>query len=721
MDQTQEKEESKENTVDVKDILATAISRFSEAEEATRDTRNLGDEDIKFIAGEQWPENIKNTRESEGRPVITINRCPQTVRNVTNDQRLNRPAIKVYPVDDKADPLTAKILQGLIRQIENESNAEIAYDTAFDNAVKRSYGYWRIITDYESPTSFKQKVLIKRIRNPNSVLLDPFHKERDGSDANWGFIFDDISHDEYKKEYGETDLGKSANFILEGRDIPGWITENSCRIAEYFTKEFKDDELFLLDNGESVLKSEFEEFIQKAALSGVMPQIKTKRKTKIPIIKWYKTNGLEILDEGTFPGQYIPIVKVIGDEHDINGKVIIESVVRHSKDSQRMYNYLKSTEAETITLAPKTPFIAAEGQIPKEYAPMWRNVNHKNYPYLIYKPTTHEGQLVPPPQRQTFEPPIQSMVQASMLASEDIKNTSGVTDAAMGNKSNEQSGLAINSRAQQAQRNNFHFTDNLNLSIKHTGRILVDIIPIVYDAPQAVRILGEDNQGEIVKINELFTYKGEEKHFDFSIGKYDVTCETGPGFATKRQEALQSMLEISKNVPQVMQSAPDLIIKNMDWPGASDIAERLKKTLPPGIADDPEQKPIPPQVQAQMQQMDQMIQALTEKLNEANEREKTKSMELESKERIEFAKMQNNLVIEQLKLQGQAANQLLAAELADIKQRLSLLDINEPFDTENNESNFNESVPDQDATQNENYEQQPIGGASPSQPYGEMP
>jgi hypothetical protein len=347
---------------------------------------------------------------------------------------------------------------------------------------------------------------------------------------------------------------------------------------------------------------------------------------------------------------------------------------------------------------------------------MWKSANVKNHPYLIYKPTTHEGQLVPPPQRNAYEPPVQAVTQASMLASEDIKNTSGVTDAAMGNRSNEQSGLAINSRAQQAQKNNFHFTDNLNMSIRHTGRILVDIIPIIYDTPQAIRILGEDNQGEIVRINEMFTYKGEQKFFDFSIGKYDVVCETGPGYATKRQEAQQSMLEVSKAVPQVMQSAADLIIKNMDWPGASDIAERVKKTLPPGMIEDQNQKTIPPQVQAQMQQMDQLIQQLTEKLNEANEREKSKSMELESKERIEFAKLENNLVIEQLKLQGAAANKLLEAEIADIKTRLSLLDMNEPFDNE-----INESVSDQDEIQNENYNQPLTGELPPGQSYGEMP
>lgn len=714
MDQSPEKDEKKSDSV-----VELAKKRFIMAVEATRETRKLGDEDIKFIAGEQWPGDIRRAREADGRPVLTINRCPQIIRNVTNDQRLNRPSIKVYPVDDRADVETAKIFQGLIRQIENESNAEQAYDTAFDNVVKRSYGFWRIVTEYESPTSFNQKALIKRIRNPNSVLLDPFHKEKDGSDASWGFIFEDVPHDDYKAEYPNSDLSQSTDWKIEGEIPDGWVTESSCRVTEYFVKEYKDAELILLDNGQAVLKDDFGKAVQKYAAQGILVRPVDTRQTKIPVIKWYKIDGgPEPLEENEFPGQYIPIIPVYGDEHDIDGKVIYESVIRHSKDSQRMYNVWKSYETETITLAPKAPYIAAEGQIPEEYESMWRLANQKNFPYLIYKPTDHEGNLVPPPQRQVFEPPVQAVTQASMLASEDIKNTSGVTDAAMGNRSNEQSGIAINARANQAQRNNFHIVDNLNASIRHTGRILVDIIPIIYDTPQAVRILGEDGQGEIVRLNELFNHKGEDRKFDFSIGKYDVVCETGPGYASKRQEAQSSMLEISKVNPQVMGVAGDLIVKNMDWPGASDIADRLRKTMDPKLIDDEKnkQQQLPPQVQAQMQQMDQMIQQLTEKLNEATEKEKLKVVEIESRERIEFAKLENNLVLEQMKQQGQSAQALFAAEIKEINDRLNLLRTNEPIQIESNEP-----IPDQEMVQdNEMQPQQLTGELSPGQPMGDM-
>lgn len=705
------------------EIIATAKKRFQLAVEATKDMRDLGDEDIKFIAGDQWPEDIKAFRTQAKRPIITVNRCPQMVRNVTNDQKLNRPSIKVYPCDDKADVDTAKIFQGLIRQIENESNAEQAYDTAHENAAKRSYGYWRVVTEYESPTSLKQKILIKRIRNPNSVLLDPFHKEKDGSDANWGFVFEDIPKEEFTNEYPDSEISEAGDWKVAGQNDMLWVGDNTVRIAEYFTREWQDDELLEVkindgtkSTAETILKSQAKESLQKYLDNGISVTMTGKsRKTRIPVIEWYKIDGSTVHDENIFPGNYIPIIPCYGEEHDIDGKVVYESVIRHSKDSQRMYNYLKSTAAETIALAPKSPYIVAEGQIPKQYENMWRNANTANYSYLVYKQTDIEGNQAPPPQRQSFEPPIQAVTQAALMESEDIKNTSGITDSAMGNRSNETSGLAINARAQQSQKNTYHLTDNVNLSIKHTGRILVDIIPIVYDTAQAVRILGEDNEGEIVKINEVFEYKGETRTFDFSRGKYDVYVDSGPGFATKRQEAQSAMLEMAQSVPQIMQVAPDLVIRAFDWSGAQEMAERLKKTVDPKLIDSKDQPQIPPEIKSQMDQMSQLIEQLTKTANDSTDIINNKKMEIESKERIAFAQMEVDMRKELLKQGAPMAHKQMEQDIAMINQRLSLLDMSEPINDQ-----FIEASPDQTSPQEAN-EQQLTGELSPGQSMGEMP
>lgn len=657
-------------------LLETARERFRLAEEAERRIREVALDDLKFRAGEQWPQQMKMERELDHRPCLVINRIPQFIRQITNDQRQNRPSIKVYPVDDKGDVETAKIYQGLIRHIEYNSGADAAYDTAFEGAAIKGFGYFRIITDYVDPTSFEQEILIKRIRNHFTVYIDPNSKEPDGSDMNWAFIFEDVPKDDYKAEYGESELAGMDDWSSIGDAHKGWVTKSTCRIAEYFYKEFQEIDICQIESGASIAKSELEQLYPEGIPDGLIIQ---ERRAKVPVIKWCKINGLEILEETEWPGRWIPIIPVYGDELDIDGEVIREGVIRHAKDSQRMYNYWKSTETETIALAPKAPFLVAEGQIPREYEPLWKTANKKSHAFLTYKPTDHKGQLVPPPQRNSFEPPVAAITNASLHAAEDLKATTGIYDAALGAKSNETSGVAIQRRNQQAQTSNYHLIDNLTRSIRHCGRIIVDLIPKIYDTARAARIIGEEGEQEVIRINEEFEHRGRKVHYNLGVGKYDVVVETGPSFATKRQEAAVSMEGLAKAYPQIMQVAGDLMVKNMDWPGASEIAERLKKTLPPGIAEDKDKKPIPPEVQAQLSQMDQMIAALTEQLQAATETINTKKLELESKERIEFAKLETQLELEKLKQAQQFAIDSVNRQIADLQRRQELLGIYEPI------------------------------------------
>lgn len=713
-----EKAKSKEDQ-----LVEIARGRFKIAEDAESESRKLRSDDLEFSVGNQWPEQLMQERQAEGRPCHVVNRLPQHIRQITNDQRQNKPSIKVSPIDDKADVETGKILQGLVRHIEQNSIAEIAYNTAFDSAVRTGLGYFRILTNYVSPQSFEQEILIKRINNTFSVYLDPFFKEPDASDAEWCFIFDEISKEQFEREYGDSKLASCEDWSSLGAICDSWMNKDSVRIAEYFYKEYIDETLVLLSTGESLLerdlKQHFESLMSQGAVE--LPTIKRTRKTKIPIVKWCKLNGHEILEETEFPGVYIPVIPVLGEELDINGKRHIEGIVRQAKDSQRQYNFWTSNLTETIALAPRVPYIAAEGQIPKAYENQWKNANRKNYPYLVYKPIDLNGQALPAPQRQSYEPPVQAISMARMQSAEDIKATTGIYDAALGNQSNETSGKAIRARQSQAQTSNFHFVDNLSLSIRHAGRIIVGIIPFIYDTARAMRIIGEEGEEEIVYINQEFARQGQKTYFDIaaSAGKYDVAVETGPSIATRRQEAALSMMDFTKAIPSQGAMISDLIAKNMDWPGSSEIAERLKKLLPPGIAEDKNQKPIPPEVQGQLQQMDQMIQQLTEKLNEANEREKTKMMELESKERIETMKLQNSLVLEQMKLQGAASNSLMMEEIKAINNRLALLDINNPI---NDDFPGEDSVPQGDANFNPNeQDQQFTGELPPGTTNGEYP
>lgn len=664
-------------------IIAQARKHFNLCVDGWNEQRKKALDDFQFRIGDQWPDEIKRERLIDGRPCLTINRIPQFIRQITNDQRQNRPTIKISPVDDKADIETAKIYQGLIRHIWVSSNADVAIDTSLDHSATGGFGFFRIKTDYVSPYSFDLEAKFERISNLMSVYFDPSSKEPDGSDSNFAFIFDELTEEDYKNQYPDSDLSSMQDWKSLGDNSEGWISDKAVRVAEYFYREFEEITLVMLPDGQVFKSDDLEE----------IPEGSKQRKAKIPVVKWLKLNGVEVLEETIWPGSYIPVIPVYGEEIIVNGERHLEGVVRHAKDPQRMYNYWKSTETESITLAPKAPFIGYAGQF-EGFESQWAQANKKPKAFLEANATTEAtgSQILPLPQRNSIEPAVAAISNASMLASEDMKATTGIYDAALGNRSNEQSGIAIQRRNIQSQTSNFHLIDNLSRSIRHAGKILLEIIPQIYDAPRVARIIGEEGNEEVILLNQLFQYKGKPTQFNLNVGQYDVVVETGPSFATKRQEAAASMADLTRSYPQLMQVAGDLLVKNLDWPGASEIAERIKKTLPPGIVDDPNKKPIPPEVQSQMQQMDQMIKMLTDKVNEQSEIIKTKHAELESKERIEFAKMQVDLQKKQMEIAPSQAMETVMQELAKINTRLQLLDINEPFDNEFNESGLNESA-----------------------------
>ncbi len=691
------------------DILKIARQRFDLAVDAESDYRKDALDDLDFRAGKQWPDDVRNSREQDKRPCLTINRLPQFVNQITNDQRQNRPSIKVNPVDEDASIETAKVFQGLIRHIEYNSNADVAYDTAFEGAATKGLGYFRVTTDYCDADSFDQEIFIKRVRDSFSVYLDPHYQEPDASDAGWGFVFEDMSQDEFKAQFPDSELSKMHDWKSIGDKAPGWIKENTVRVGEYFYKSFKSVAIVQLSNGIVIEKSKLPAEIPPDE-NGPVTIVK-ERQTVRPAIKWCKINGLEILQKTDWLGQWIPIIPVLGAELIVNGKRILEGVVRHAKDPQRMYNYWATSETETIALAPRAPWVGYEGQFEGHEA-QWKTANTKNHAYLEVKPTTIAGQPAPFPVRNTFEPPVQAISQARAQSSDDLKATTGIYDPTLGNRSNEISGVAIQRRNIQSQTSNFHYADNLTRALRHAGRVLIDLIPKIYDAPRTARLIGEDGSTEMVPVNQKFSQGGKDIFHDLSAGKYDVTVTTGPSYTTKRQEAAAAMLDFTKALPQTAQIVSDLIARNMDWPGAEQIADRLKKTLPPGIADqdDKNKQPIPPQAQAQMQQMDQMIAKLTQELTAASEEIKTDKFKVDSRERIEMAKIKANLEITMAELGADQAATMLKHEIESIKHRMDLLGANQPTG--------NGQGPGGNAADPSQVQQQPTGGQPPGQPMG---
>lgn len=697
------------------ELLATAKTRFKLAETAESDSKKLALIDQKQRIGDQWDEKDKTLRAEDNRPCLTVNKMHQFIKQVCNDQRQNRPGIRVSPVDDKADVDTADVLQGLIRHIEYNSNAEIAYDTGFESAVEHGFGYWRVLTDYVSPDSFDQEILIKQVKDSMKVWCDPYFQEPDGSDMNWAFIAEDFNKDDYIAEYGESELAQMKDWASLSEDDSGWFDENSCRVVEYMFKEFEDKTLCLIEYADE----ESGELVQQTVYLDELPegfpeeQIIQKRKTQTCTVRVVKINGHEILEETVWPGRYIPLIPMLGDDLIIEGKRYREGLIRQAIDSQKMLNYWVTCETEMIALSPKAPWIGVEGQF-EGHEEEWETANTRPHAYLEYAQVSIAGKPAPPPQRNIQEAPVGAITNARIQASEDLKAVVGIYDDTLGKRAQADSGIAIQRRNQQSQTSNFHFVDNLARSIRHTGRIILDAIPQVYDTERAVRILAEDDEQKVVMINQIFEEGGKPKIYDLSLGKYDVTVDEGPNFQTKRQEAAESMLQFIQSYPQGAPLIADLIAKNLDWPGAQDIADRFKKQLPPELQNDgSEDDQVPPQVMAQMKQMDEMIQMLTEQLNKANEETRSKLIELESKERIEFSKQETDLLKEILKQSGLGAKIQVDAQLRELDMAQRQAGFREQYESQN----LNGAASRRGAVNSpQNLNQQPAAEVYPASP-----
>lgn len=657
-----------------KKFFACMLENFEMSKEASTDDRQARVGDLKFRAGDQWPDNILADRANDTRPALTINQLPHFIRLVTNDMRQNRAAVTISPTGDGAEEETARVIQGMVRHIEYDSNADFAYDTAADAQCTHGLGYFRVVTQYENPMSFDQIVKIKRIRNAFSVYPDPSSQEPDMSDAKWMFIVEDMVRSVYETAYPKSKLALSGIWDGIGDQIPGWINKGSCRVAEYFYIVTEKEKIWLLNDKSVVMDKELTKDKKGRAIAPIGKTLMGSRDTLVPKVKWCKTNGLEKLEETEWLGKWIPIIPVMGDELDVDGKITYEGIVRHAKDPQRMYNYWASAETETIALAPKAPFIGVEGQFSGQEI-KWREANRRNFAYLEYKPITMGGQPAPPPQRNMQEPPVRAITQARELAGHDMQNTTGTFDPALGKGGNETSGRAILARQTKHGITNFHYSDNMARSIRHLGRIITDLIPKIYDNERVIRIIDPDGTSKTVTINAPFKdAQGIERMYDVRKGKYDVIVSAGPSYSTKRQETVATMMQLAMAAPEIVTYAGDLLVKNMDWAGANEIAERLKKMLPPALQDGSD---ISPAAQQQIEKMRNMIQQLVVALNKTSAKLETKVLDVESKERIALNKNLTDITIVAEQMHADA-NRVKFETMADhINQQLDRIGENQ--------------------------------------------
>lgn len=615
-------------------IIAEAKRRFEYCQQREGEVRKLFLEDLKFANGDanngyQWPNDIRSNRELDQRPCLTINKTRQHNLQIINDAKQNKPSVKIRPVGNEATYEAAEVFEGVIRHIEYISNASVAYDTATKFQVEAGIGYWRIVTDYAGDDTFDQEIFIRRIKDPLTVYLDPDIAEVDGCDALYGFIFDDMKREEanvaypkFKDRMGQTAIGNS----------DGWIDEDHVRVAEYYRRVKKTDKLLAFNHphtGEQhIMRSS--DLPPEIAQMVIDDPTTMHRELTGYKVEWFLLIGNEIADRREWAGDTVPIVRVIGEETIIDGKIDRKGHTRAMKDPQRIYNYWSSSSVEFVALQGKSPYVAAAEAI-EGYETYWNTANTKNYSVLPYKHMDDEGNPIPAPERA--QPPgfAPAYIEGMKVAQQEMMMVSGQYEANFGQQGNEKSGKAINERERQGDKATYHFVDNLAIAIRRTGKILLDLIPKIYDTPRVIRIMAEDGVESHVQLdpNAAQAYFQKQQQvsdevkaiFNPKVGKYDVESDVGPSYATKRQEAFNALSQILAQAPDLVNLVGDLLFKAADFPMADEVAERLERMVPPQAKGEGT-PPAVTQLQGQVQQMQGLISKLMDQI--AQERLKLK-------------------------------------------------------------------------------------------------
>ncbi|MGO9985246.1 MAG: portal protein [Rhodomicrobium sp.] len=561
------------------DIVQEAQERLEAAWIQDRENREDGFMDLKFLAGDQWPNEIRLQREAQNRPCLTINRLPQFVNQVANTVRVNPPAIKAIPAGGEATAELAEVYSGLLRQIQYRSNATNVFANAVYYAVACGIGHFRIVTDYADEDGFDQEIRIKRIQHPLSVFWAPGSVEPSRSDAEYCLVSEIIGRKEFQKRFP----GAAMSDFMAPSDLNAesglfWANRDGVRVCEYWVKRPHERKIVRLAGGVTLDITE----VDPAELRDL--EIVAERKVKSHKVEHYLLSGEEVLEgPNLWAGRYIPIFPVIGSETSLETKVIRSGLIRFSRDSQQLYNFWRSAAAEAIALAPRAPFVATPSMIAK-FKGQWDTQNTVSRPYLLYEPDPEV-----PGGRPMREPPPDipsALVNESAMAADEMKATTGIYDASLGAQSNEISGVAIRARESQGGVSALHYQDNLMATLNHLGTVLIDLIPKIYDSERTVRVMREDETHLPVRINvPVMGVNGKPMLLnDLNQGTYDVRVKIGPSYATRRAEAADAMLQFIQAVPQAASVAGDLVARNMDWPGADEIADRLKRMLPPQIS-----------------------------------------------------------------------------------------------------------------------------------------
>jgi hypothetical protein len=641
------------------DIITEALHRFETAADSWQDTYDLALGDVAFVdePESQWDETSKNNRKN--RPCLTFDKLSASVDRVVGSQFANMPSIKVRAAEE-GDEDTAEVFQGLIRQIDQRGLK--AFKTAYKFAVKGGWGCFLIDHDYIDDVSLNQDIIIREMKNPFSVLIDPVVQAQPVEEARYGFVFEDIERDEFERMYPKAKSeGSQSDFESTG-NFDSWVSDDYVRVADYYRIVTTETRLVQLSDGRVVDYSQIEPIADELNLNGIT--LGKERRVQMRKLERYKLTALEVLEEIECVGRYIPIVPVFGKTTNVDGTFFSRGIVQKAKDAQKMYNYARSVAVEVTALTPKQPYLVTPGMI-KGHEERWRNMMTSSDPVMFFN--FDQGQK---PFREAPAQGSPALSQDAQLASQDIQATTGIFEANLGQQGNETSGVAIRGRQFQGELTNYEYADQLSDAMELAGKICIDLIPKIYDTERQIRILGEDETEEVIAVNKPLQDMQTGEFIltnDLSVGHYDIKMATGPSFSTRKQETAEQLSQIIAQNPDMSQLVGDILFKNMDLVGGDEVISRLRSAgVKAGIIEPDEQEAVALQQQMQQQQQIEAQAAQLELSMKQAEvmNEQSETRERESKAFLNSVKAQ----LQQLEL-AKAQQDLEAEKIATLRLR----------------------------------------------------
>lgn len=674
----------------VSDVIAEARKRWARCADAEDAQRKRILAAKQFRALDQWPAAIKAARSGASaiagqapqpaRPCLVVDRLSQPVRQVSNTIKNADFGFDVLPNGFGADDETAEILKGYLRRVQNQSRGESPVEWAADGAIEGGIGWFRLRTEYvheawdQAPAeeAFDQELRMERIANNLTVYCDPSATRPTRSDALYMFVTEDMDRDAFEDRYPKADLRGLEEFEATG-DMPGWVDKDQIRVAEYWRITFEEKTITL------------------AATNGGEPR---KRVVRKPVVKGSKINAVEELETWDWVGSRIPLIPILGEELNVDGQCVLRGIIEMGMDAQRMVNYTYSAGVEIFALGSKSPYIVAAESV-ANYKQIWDTANTINYSWLPFDEYV-DGKQYQRPQRDQAEAPIQAAVALMRTSEEALKASTSTGDASLGNTNpNERSGKALQALQAQSDLANSNYPDNVRRAIIYAAELMVEIIPKITRPGQILHILGMDDEPEQVMVGQPFE-KGPDgvpkpspvspevaklketlpKFYDLTKGKYAVTVTVGKASATRREEGAAALGDLIPHLPPEMQVKilPDYI-KQLSFPGAQGIAEKLE---PPdaGEGGDPKQmQQAIQQLQQQLQQAGEMIKTDQVKVQGSLQEAQMKAQadgqkaQLDAQVRLEIARMDNAARIEVARIS--AAKGALDAAAAAQEERLS--------------------------------------------------